>query len=165
MKVEWTETGQLRFPAAIWQYLPGGTARAEVTPGELRIFPAGESDADAVRLRRLSAAGGWSLDIAHPLPSAMGANRAEACWDDRMGALRIRLGDGEERGFPDESLFAEISVEPYDGQWTISVKVYFSDGVRVHRVGRYYTEPKAQIAARIIRGAINRARGNMFEGW
>jgi len=165
MRVELTRTGWLIFYEDVQRYIPTEAVRAEVKQGELRLSAARESQVGVLLLQRDTGQDRCRLLVSQVIPgdTKPGIGRAE--WDESVSALRIPLGTFGRSGYPDEALFAEVTVEAEDGQWMIYATVYFSDGARVHRVGRYFTEKKAQMAARIIYGSINRDSENLLEGW
>jgi len=58
--------------------------------------------------------------------------------------------------FSEKALLAETFVEERQGQWIVYLEVIFEDETRIYEVGRYYTEPKAKIAAGYIRRVVNK---------
>ncbi|MFZ5991438.1 MAG: AP2 domain-containing protein [Deinococcota bacterium] len=55
----------------------------------------------------------------------------------------------------DEAYYAETFVERERGQWVVYMEVIFADEICRHRIGSYFSETRAKVAAHYMRESAN----------
>jgi hypothetical protein len=64
----------------------------------------------------------------------------------------------------DEAYYAETFVIYEQGYWTVYIEVIFDDVIQRHKVGTYYSEAKAKIAAHYMKESANVQWNNLPTG-